>query len=70
MALIAHWRTRGGKYWLEPVMHANGSFSYRHENGGGYMGNLNIDEALRRMDQELESYAFDGHTLKQTLRNY
>jgi hypothetical protein len=60
---IGRWQSRGGKYWLELIENANGSFSYRHENGGGYMGFVSADTAWARMDSELQSYAFDGHTL-------
>ncbi len=63
--LVGRWSTRGGKYWLELIQNADGSYSYRHESGGGYMGQLSLDEAFRRMGEELQSYASDGHHLKQ-----
>lgn len=64
---LAKWRTRGGKYWLELIQNADGSYSYRHENGGGYMGQVSADDAFRRMADEIKSYATDGHTLKPIL---
>ena len=57
---LAFWNSRGGKYWLELLQHADGDFSFRHDHGGGYIGQR---DPWDRMAEELESYAYDDITM-------
>ena len=57
--LLGVWQSRGGKYWLELHENRNGSFGFAHDHGGGHLGFCTLAEALDRINQEIESYAFD-----------
>jgi hypothetical protein len=58
--VAAMWSSLRAKYWLELIENADGSFEYRHDHGGGFIGEVTREQADARMQEELSSYASDG----------
>ena len=42
--VVARWKAKGGKRWVELYQDSHG-YGYKSDNGGGYLGNLGSDDA-------------------------
>jgi len=68
MVEVAHWKTRGGRYWLKLYREdmAQGTrYLYREDAAGGNLGFVTEEAALAAMDKRVWSYAtYDGINMK------
>jgi hypothetical protein len=53
--LIAHWESKGKKYWLSLYKDESG-YSYKGDNCGGFLGSITNVEAFQRMQIELDCW--------------
>lgn len=60
MTLIKRWQTKGGKHWFELHAHDVG-FSYRCDGGGGYLGTIDHQEAVAKIEKMIaDAKTIDG----------
>ena len=60
--MLARWETKRKKHWLE-LYRDQWGYSYKTNNGGGFMGNITQSEALDRCLQIVQQLKTDGFNL-------
>jgi len=61
-SLIQRWQTKRGKHWIELYMDDMG-FTYRGDDCGGNLGNIDLHQAKAKIQELLDSSALDGFHL-------
>jgi hypothetical protein len=57
--VVAEWKGRGKKQWLKLLQNEeHGFLSFRAENGGGSMGEKNVEQAIEYLEKQIIPYWF------------
>ena len=66
MRPVKRWQSKRGKYWIQLNEYDTGGFSYRTDNGGGNLGNINEADAIAQVEKRVNDLAkYDGINLKE-----
>ena len=57
---IARWESRGGKHFAELYDNGDGTYSYRSDGAGGYMGAMSPEQAMSEMEKKIKYLAPDA----------
>lgn len=60
--VVARWKSRGGKYWVELYV-TNDGYSYKGAGCGGFFGRVTKDEAVAMIEERLPDFQADANTL-------